>query len=62
MRRDLDIENSDAFFNMRSEFWQESRDMALAEKERNKPSSRQTQDDYESRENNEEKSVTISGS
>ena len=35
MDKGLDIKDSDAFFNMRSKFWEESRDRALAEKARN---------------------------
>ncbi len=62
MGKDLGIENSDAFFSMRGKFWQESKDRALAEKERKKPFGQQSQDSYESCENNEDKIVTISGS
>ena len=47
MGRGLDIEDSDAFFNMRSKFWIESRDKALAEKERNKPFSKKSQEGWE---------------
>ena len=47
MDRGLDIEDSDAFFNMRSKFWIESRDKALAEKERNKPFSEKSQEGWE---------------
>ena len=35
MDKGLDIEDFDAFFNMRCKFWEESRDRALAEKARN---------------------------
>ncbi len=59
MRRGLDIENSDAFFSMRGKFWQESRDRALAEKERKKPFGQQSEDSDESCENNEDKIVEI---
>ncbi len=35
MDKGLDIEDFDAFFNMRTRFWEESRDRALTEKESN---------------------------
>lgn len=44
MGRGLDIEDSDAFFNMRRRFWEESRDRALAKKEQNKPFIQQSQE------------------
>jgi len=43
MGKGIDIEDSDAFFNMRRRFWVDSRDRALAEKKPNKPSSQQSQ-------------------
>ena len=60
MDRGLDIEDSDAFFNMRGKFWIESRDKALAEKERNKPFSEKSQEGWELGQNIEgEKRYTV---
>lgn len=47
MGRDFDIWDSDAFFSMRSKFWEESRDRALADKEHDEPSSQQYQESWE---------------
>jgi len=44
MHKARDIEDSDAFFNMRRRFYQESRDMVLAEKEPDKPFSQQSKE------------------
>lgn len=41
--RGFDIENFDAFFNMRRKFWEESRDKGLSEKESYKPLPQQYQ-------------------
>ena len=43
MDKGIDIEDFDAFFSMRGSFWVESRDRALAEKERNEPFSQKFQ-------------------
>ena len=48
MARGLDIEDSDAPFNMRSRFWAESRDKALADKEWNELFSKRSQECGES--------------
>jgi len=44
MDKGLDIEDSDTFFSMRGSFWVESRDRALAEKERNETFSQKSQE------------------
>jgi hypothetical protein len=44
MDKGLDIKDSDVFFSMRGSFWVESRDRALAEKERNEPFSQKSQE------------------
>ncbi len=44
MDKGLDIKDYDAFFSMRGSFWVESRDRALAEKERNEPFSQKSQE------------------
>lgn len=44
MDKGFDIEDSDTFFSMRGSFWAESRDRALAEKERNEPFSRKSKE------------------
>ena len=44
MDKGLDIEDFDAFFSMRGSFWIESRDRALAERERNEPFSQKSQE------------------
>lgn len=44
MVRGLDIEDSDASFNMRRRFWAESRDKALADKEWNELFSQSSQE------------------
>jgi len=44
MDKGLDIEDFDAFFSMRGNFWVESRDRALAERERNEPFSQKSQE------------------
>lgn len=44
MARGLDIEDSDASFNMRRRFWAESRDKALADKEWNELFSQSSQE------------------
>jgi hypothetical protein len=43
MGKGLDIEDSDAFFNMRRRFWEQARDRPMAEKERDIPFSQQSQ-------------------
>ncbi|MBW1716075.1 MAG: hypothetical protein JRJ77_09655 [Deltaproteobacteria bacterium] len=48
MVRGLDIEDSDASFNMRGRFWAESRAKALADKERNELFSKKSQECGES--------------
>ena len=48
MARGLDIEDSDASFNMRRRFWAESRDKALADKEWNELLSKRSQECGES--------------
>ena len=48
MARGLDIEDSDASFNMRRRFWAESRDKALADKEWNELFSQSSQECGES--------------
>lgn len=47
MSQDLEIEYSDAFFNMRGRFWAKSRDRALAEKDQLKPLIRKIQEKQE---------------
>ncbi len=44
MDKGLDIEDSGALFSMRGSVWVESRDRALAEKERNEPFSQKSQE------------------
>ena len=48
MARGLDIEDSDASFNMRRRFWADSRDKALADKEWNELFSKRSQECGES--------------
>ena len=48
MARGLDIEDSDASFNMRRRFWAESRDKALADKKWNELFSKRSQECGES--------------
>ena len=47
MSQHLEIEGSDAFFNMRGRFWEESRDRALAEIDQLKPLIRKIQEKQE---------------
>ena len=51
MGKGLDMEYSDAFFNMRRRFYLESRDRALAERGRNRSLSQQPQGTGESAQN-----------
>lgn len=53
MGKGLDIEYSDAFFNMRRRFYLESRDRALAERGRNRSLSQQAQGTGQSAQNSE---------
>jgi len=62
MGKDLDIEDSDAFFNMRMRFWEQSRQWAVAEKELDKPLSQQSQEAAALYEDKERKKVAASGS
>ena len=48
MDKGIDIEDFDAFFSMRGSFWVESRDRALAERERNEPFSQKSHEARES--------------
>ena len=47
MDKGLDIEYSDAFFNMRRGFWERSRNSELADKEPDRPLSQQFQEGAE---------------
>lgn len=53
MGKGLDIEYSDAFFNMRRRFYLESRDRALAKRGRNRSLSQQAQGTGQSAQNRE---------
>ena len=48
MGKGIDIEDFDAFFNMRGRFWIENRERALTEKEHDKSVSHPSQDNGES--------------